>query len=180
MVAVVIAFAIVMGISACGEANVMRAYNMDGSATSEFVAVVADFTAAVHNSDIDHLNQIKDSDGSAGGVTELIAAYGGATLSVLSYDFDHPGEGGAEIAVICTDGGRATFSQGFLGRDSRWRPDILGVQANTPDTDAPLPDEAVSASFPTTPVTTSTTKPAVTYWNQYPPCSSKLVATSTS
>lgn len=171
--------AIVLGLSACGEADVMRAYNQDGSATDEFVGVVADFMTAVHDSDADHLNQIKDSAGSADGVKELLAAYGGATLSVASYYFDHPGEGSVDIDVRCTNGTRATFDQGFFGRDGKWRPVVLGTQPLNLNTDAPLPDEALSAPVPMVSAPPSTNKPAVTAWNQYPPCSNKPVTTST-
>lgn len=163
--------AIVLSTSACGDADVMRAYNQDGTATSEFVAVVADFMAAVHKSDVDHLRRIMDPAESEAGLKQLIAEYGGATLSATTYDFDFPGEGGAEIDVTCADGTRASFSQGFFGRDGHWRAVIHGNGAITVDP----PQPGVALSLPVRAPSTS----AVSYWNQYPPCSDKPVISST-
>ncbi|MET3807257.1 hypothetical protein ABIB25_004280 [Nakamurella sp. UYEF19] len=161
----------IFGISACGEADTMRGYNQDGSPTVDFTSAVSDFLGAVHSSNAEHLNQIEDPSSSPDGVNTLIAAYAGATLSVATYDFDHPGDGGVDVDVVCENGARATFTQGFIGRAGTWRPVIYNKTVTSPDTHQPLPDEALSAPIEAAPTGKPGNPPTVTYYIHYPPCS---------
>ena len=171
---------IVLSTSAC-TADPMRAYDATNSATDEYKSAVADFLLAVHSSDAGRLTELSGSDGTTAGVRELLARYAGAELSVTSYYFDHPGEAAATIAVQCTNGGRASFDQGFLGTDGHWRPEINEAQVIPADTAPPLPDQAQSApeSAPWSHIS-PTTSAGATYYDWYPPCSEKAVAATTS
>ena len=173
---------VIMAVSACGGADPMRAYDIthEDQPTKLYKAAVADFVTAVQASDAAHLDELNATNRTAAGVQELLAHYGSASLTVTSYDFDHPGDAAVTLAVRCADGGRVTFSQAFIGVDGQWRPEIVGIQPTLPDNEPPDPDAAQSLPDPSTPAAPSTARTAVTHYDYYPPCSKATVAVPTS
>jgi hypothetical protein len=113
----------------------------------------------VHDQDQNRLAALNSDRGTPAGISELLAVYGGATMTVTGFDPGNtPGEGQATIAVLCKTGGRAAFEQAFDGHAGRWQATIFGV-----DTAASLVAAPPSAVL-------STADQAFVKYGLYPPC----------
>ncbi|GGL94953.1 hypothetical protein GCM10011594_13420 [Nakamurella endophytica] len=164
--------AVVVSAAACGAPDPLRAYRPDGSSTAEFTGAVADFAAAVRAGDGVRLvaqddRAAPDGDdpdsGTDAGVRDLLAAYGGRTVSVVSYSAIAPGSAGARLRVFCADGRSVTFGQGFVGLDGRWRPVIRAARDRPSVAVAGRADPPSAEAGPPSPAPRPGTEP-------YPPC----------
>lgn len=151
-----------IAVTSCSSAPTALHSFEGNSPTVDFRAAVDEFMAAVHYRDQNRLVALNSDRGTPAGIREVLAAYGGATMTVTGFDPGNtPGEGLASINVLCKTGGRAAFQQAFDGHTGRWRPTMFGA-----DTAAYLVAAPPSAVL-------STADQAFVKYGLYPPCNSQ-------
>ena len=163
--AVAILTAAVM-LSGCGHPEPLRAYDNAGGWTPEFKSYVAAFMQAVHEDDVGALRSMNSSIGSESGLAQLLAAYGGRSLTLVSYDAESPGDGEADLVVDCGGGVRRTFMQPFESIDGHWHATMYSI-ADVSGRTTPAsvePDQALTEPG------SNPDDPLVDKYGLYPPC----------
>ena len=101
----IIAAALIVATSCSSAPTVLHSFS-DNSPTAKFRAAVDEFVGAVHDQDQDRLVALNSDRGTPAGISELLAVYGGATMTVTGFDPGNtPGEGQAPPRADATSSG---------------------------------------------------------------------------